>query len=85
MDSRTEVMVALGTALGVNCIPCFDHLYTRSKEVGLTDEDVRQICRIADKVKGGAAMFIKQAVIDVAGEPGEAHEPCSCPTGGGCI
>ena len=85
MDSRTEVMVALGTALGVNCIPCFDHLYTRSKEVGLTDEDVRRICQIADKVKGGAAMFIKQAVIDVAGEPAEVDEPCSCPTGGGCI
>ena len=84
MDSKTEVMVALGAALGVNCIPCFDHLYTRSKEVGLTDEDVRQICQIADKVKGGAAMFIKQAVIDVAGEPTEAHEPCGCPTGGGC-
>ena len=61
MDSKTEVMVALGAALGVNCIPCFDHLYTRSKEVGLTNEDVRQICRIADKVKGGAAMFIKHA------------------------
>jgi alkylhydroperoxidase/carboxymuconolactone decarboxylase family protein YurZ len=84
MDSKTEVMVALGAALGVNCIPCFDHLYTRSKEVGLTDEDIRRICRIADKVKGGAAMFIKQAVIDVAGEPTDASEPCSCPTGGGC-
>jgi hypothetical protein len=84
MDSKTEVMVALGAALGVNCIPCFDHLYTRSKEVGLTDEDVRQICRIADKVKGGAAMFIKQAVIDVAGEPVEADAPCDCLSGGGC-
>lgn len=85
MDSKTEVMVALGTALGVNCIPCFDHLYTRSKEVGLTDEDVRKISQIADKVKGGASMFIKKAVADVAGEPAEASEPCNCPSGGGCI
>lgn len=84
MDSKTEVMVALGAALGVNCIPCFDHLYTRSKEVGLTDEDVRQISQIADKVKGGAAMFIKKAVAEVAGEPTEAGEPCGCPSGGGC-
>lgn len=84
MDSKTEVMVALGAALGVNCIPCFDHLYTRSKEVGLTDEDVRQVSQIADKVKGGAAMFIKKAVAEVAGEPTEAGEPCGCPSGGGC-
>jgi len=84
MDSKTEVMVALGTALGVNCIPCFDHLYAQSKEVGLTDEDVRKISQIADKVKGGAAMFIKKAVADVAGEPAGADETCGCPSGGGC-
>ena len=84
MDPKTEVMVALGTALGVNCIPCFDHLYARSKEVGMTDEDIRTISRIADKVKGGAAVFIKKAVADVAGEPVDAGEPCGCPTGEGC-
>ena len=67
MDSKTEVMVALGVAMGVNCIPCFDHLYAKSKEVGLSDEDVQRISQIADKVKGGAAMFLKNAVIDVAG------------------
>ena len=84
MDPKTEVMVALGAALGVNCIPCFDHLYARSKEVGMTNEEIRKICRIADKVKGGAAVFIKKAVIDVAGEPVDASESCSCPTGEGC-
>ena len=84
MDSKTEVMVALGAALGVNCIPCFDHLYAKAKEVGLNDEDVRTISQIADKVKGGAALFIKKAVADVAGEPTEAGEPCGCPSGGGC-
>lgn len=54
------------------------------KEVGLTDEDVRKISRIADKVKGGAAMFIKKTVADIAGEPVEADEACDCPSGGGC-
>ena len=84
MDPKTEVMVAMGVALGVNCIPCFDHLYARSKEVALTDEDIHAVSQIADKVKGGAAMFIKKAVADVAGEPTESYEPCGCPSGGGC-
>ena len=84
MDPRTEVMVALGVAIGVNCIPCFDHLYSRAKEVGLTDEEVRAVCRTADKVKGGAAVFIKNAVIEAAGTPVEAETACSCPTDGGC-
>ena len=84
MDSKTEVMVALGVAMGVNCIPCFDHLYARSRELGLKDEDVRKISQIADKVKGGATVFIKKAVHDVAGEPTDTYEPCGCPAGGGC-
>ena len=84
MNSKTEVMVALGAALGVNCIPCFDHLYAKSKEVGLTDEEILKISQIADRVKGGAAVFIKQAVADVAGEPAGAYEPCGCPSDGGC-
>ncbi|MGD9217607.1 MAG: hypothetical protein PVJ84_22540 [Desulfobacteraceae bacterium] len=84
MDSKTEVMIALGVAMGANCIPCFDHLYAKSKEVGLSDGQVQRISQIADKVKGGAAMFLKKAVIDVAGESNEKYEPCGCPPGGGC-
>ena len=38
MDEKTEIMVALGVAIGVNCIPCFDHLYSKSQEVKLETE-----------------------------------------------
>lgn len=84
MEARTEVMVALGVAVGVNCIPCFDNLYGKSKEVGLNDEEIKQIFRIAERVKGGAAMFIKKAVSDVTGEMKEKTASCGCPEGGGC-
>ena len=33
MDQKTEIMVALGVAIGANCIPCFDHLYSKSREL----------------------------------------------------
>ena len=85
METKTEVMIALGVAIGVNCIPCFDHLYGRSREVGLKDEEIMKIFQIAEKVKGGAAMFIKKAVSDVAGEMTEKMETCGCPDNGGCI
>ena len=51
MDSKTQVMVALGAAIGVNCIPCFDHLYGKAKEVGLGEDDIRDIILTAYKVK----------------------------------
>ncbi len=85
MEPKTEVMIALGVAIGVNCIPCFDHLYGRSKEVGLDEEEIKRIFQIAEKVKGGAALFIKKAVSDVAGNMGEKMETCGCPEGGGCM
>ncbi len=59
MDSRTQVMVALGAAIGVNCIPCFDHLYGRATEEGLGEEETRDIIQTAYKVKNGATAFIK--------------------------
>ncbi len=85
MEDRTEVMIALGVAIGVNCIPCFDHLYGRSQEVGLKEDEIKRIFQIAEKVKGGAALFIKKAVCDVTGEMNEKTQTCGCPEGGGCM
>jgi 4-carboxymuconolactone decarboxylase len=76
MDQKTEVMVALGAAIGVNCIPCFDHLYSKAKEVKLTDEEVKQVVEIASKVKNGAFMFLKQAIGEVVGEVDNSQQPC---------
>ena len=49
MDKKTEVMVALGAAIGVNCIPCFDHLYSKAKEINMDDEEIKDIVEIAGK------------------------------------
>ena len=32
MDPKTQTMVALGAAVGVNCIPCFDRIRTSSRQ-----------------------------------------------------
>lgn len=37
MDTKTEVMVAMGAAIGANCIPCFDHLYAKARELRLSE------------------------------------------------
>ena len=76
MDQKTEIMISLGTAIGVNCIPCFHHLYSKAKEVGLTDDEVKQIVQIGHKVKNGASMFLKQAVVEAIGEIDESQQTC---------
>ena len=79
MDSKSQVMVAMGAAIGTNCIPCFDHLYMKAREVGLGDEEVRDIVATAYKVKNGASTFLKQAIDEQVGAIDNPEQPCSAP------
>ena len=79
MDSKTQVMVALGAAIGVNCIPCFDHLYGKAKEVGIEDEEIRDIVDTAYKVKNGASTFLKHAIDEQVENVVDTDQPCCSP------
>lgn len=76
MDPKTEIMVSMAVAMGTNCIPCFDHLYARAREVGIGDPEIQKIVEIADKVKNGASIFLKNAIHDVLGTAHESEHPC---------
>lgn len=84
MDRKTELMVSLGTAIGLNCIPCFDHIYEMARETELADKDIQDVAAIAFKVKNGAAMFIKQAVSEAVDISAAGEAACSCPSTGKC-
>ena len=85
MDEKTEIMVALGVAIGVNCIPCFDHLYSRSQEIKLEEDEVRAIAEIAGKVKNGASIFMKNTIAEALGDTLAAEQPnCSQSTSSCC-
>ncbi|NNG02332.1 MAG: carboxymuconolactone decarboxylase family protein [Desulfobacteraceae bacterium] len=76
MNHKQEVMVSLGAAIGANCIPCFDYIYSRAKEVALTDTEINEVIETAFKVKNGAAVFLKNAVSDVTGEVSDVADTC---------
>ena len=84
MDSKTEIMVALGAAIGANCIPCFDHLYARSRELELTDEEVRSVAALADKVKSGAMVFMRNNIAETLGDAPLTEHPCAARAAEGC-
>lgn len=76
MDPKTEILIALGTAIGANCIPCFDHLYSRSREVKLTDEEIRAVAALAGKVKNGATVFMQNNIAETLGDTFLEEKPC---------
>jgi len=84
MERKTELMIALGVAMGANCIPCFDHLYSKAKEIELEDSDIKEIAVLAQKVKNGAATFLQQAIDQTMGENNTPLSSCACSTIGDC-
>ena len=84
MDEKTEIMIALGVAIGVNCIPCFDHLYSRSQEIKLEEDEIRAISEIAGKVKNGASIFMKNTIAETLGDAATEEQPCCSQSTSSC-
>ena len=76
MNEKQNVMIALGVAMGANCIPCFEHIYEKAKNLGVSDEEVNEISETADRVKNGASIFLKNVINEITGLPKVVEEPC---------
>ncbi len=51
LESRERELVALGAAMGSNCVPCIEYHVPEAKKAGLTDAQIREAIRLADKVR----------------------------------
>jgi len=48
---KTIELVALGAAIGGNCIPCLEWHYKKCVELGIPKEEIREAIEMANKVK----------------------------------
>ena len=76
MDQKTEIMVALGVAIGVNCIPCFEQLYEKAITSGILAAEIRRASEIATRVKNGAHVVMTHSIEELIGS--EKNEAFSC-------
>ncbi len=81
MDKKTEEMIALGVAYGINCVACMEYHNKKALEVGLTKEQMQAAVQIAEQVKAGAAKNTKGFTEQLFGNISD--EPC-CPSGSEC-
>jgi len=51
LTPRERELVALGAALGSNCVPCVEYHIPESRKVGLTDLEIHAAIQCADKVR----------------------------------
>ena len=62
LSPRERELVALGAAMGSNCVPCIEYHIPEARKAGLTDAQISEAIRIADRVRQAPA----SKVLDVA-------------------
>ena len=81
MDKKTEEMIALGVAYGINCEFCMEYHKKQAIAAGLTQEQMQAAIGVAQQVRTGAASKTKSIAEKLFGEVPEG--PC-CPAGNEC-
>lgn len=70
LTPRGREGVALGAAPGSNCVPCIEYHIPASIKAGLTDAQISEAIRLADKVRKVPARIVRDTAIDLV--PGGA-------------
>ena len=77
LHEKTENLIAIGAATAANCIPCFEHLYEKAINSGISIAEIEWAAQIAAQVKKGAHIALKNCMNEIIGK-GETHDlPCS--------
>jgi len=81
MDTKTEEMIALAVAYGVNCKFCMEYHKEKAIKAGLTQQEMLAAIQVADGLKMGAHDKSKGYAKDLFGEVGKTR---CCPVGSEC-
>jgi len=77
LEDKIENLIAIGAAMAANCIPCFEHLYEKAINSGITLAEIKRASDIAGLVKKGAHIALTNSVNEIIGIE-ETHDlPCS--------
>ncbi len=68
-------LVALGAAMGSNCIPCIEYHIPKSREAGLSDQQISAAIRLADKVRRVPARKVLKAATGMLAASPAAAQP----------
>jgi AhpD family alkylhydroperoxidase len=68
LSSAKRELVALGTALGSNCVPCIEYHIPEARKAGLSDRQINEAIRLGDKVRQVPARKVLAAALGVLPE-----------------
>lgn len=80
LDHREQLFVALGAAIGSNCVPCVESIVPKARDAGIEDWELRLAVNAADFVRQKPAAKVlsaAKAIIDGAPDEGLTDDTCS--------
>ena len=72
LSSTERELVALGAAIASNCVPCAEFHIAEARKVGLTDSQIVEAVRLADKVRQVPAGKVLRVALSLLNETHEA-------------
>ena len=82
LSPRERELVALGAAMGSNCVPCIEYHIPESRKAGLSDAEIHTAIEHADKIRQVPARKTLQAALTLL--PSAAADVRSAGTREGC-
>lgn len=82
LNPRERELVALGAAMGSNCISCVEYHIPEARKAGLGDTEIYAAIQHADKIREVPARKTLQAALNLL--PVAAGETHNAATAGGC-
>ncbi len=84
LEEKIENLIAIGAATAANCIPCFEHLYEKAINSGITLSEIKRASDIAGLVKKGAHIALTNSVNELIGIDETQNLPCEKTTNKSC-
>lgn len=68
LNGTERELVALGAALGCNCVPCIEYHIPEARKAGLSDSQINEAILLADKVRQVPARRVLSAALGMLSE-----------------
>jgi len=76
LNPRERELVALGAAMGSNCVPCIEYHIPQARKAGLSDAQISEAIQVADRVRQVPARKVLEAASAMlAGTSAEVQPP----------
>ena len=78
LNTRDRELVALGAALGSNCVPCIEHHIPEARKAGLGEGAIAEAIRLADHVRQTPARKVLEAAQQMLAAQAPAEKDGGC-------